>query len=628
MSMSRLGRTLVSLLVMLLIIPVVALGVGYISYRTIPVKDELPAERPQPEQNTSYIYAADGSLIGSFKGAETRTVVPTNDISNNMKISTVAAEDHDFYKHDGVDLVSVARAGWQNLTDNEITQGGSTITQQLAKNIYTSGDKTFNRKAREAVIALQLEEQFTKDEILTKYLNTVYLGDSAYGVEAASQSYFRKPAKDLTLSESALLSGVLPAPSQYSPRSHAEEAERRRNIVLDQVDKYNLAPQEEIDKARVEKPVIFPPPDPVGPYPFFQDYVRIYLLAKGWDPEIIYSGGLKIETTMDPRLQTKAQDVLKTRFPDEKDPDAAMVSVEPSTGFVRALIGGTDWKMSNVNLALGKFGGGSGRQAGSAFKPFVLARAYEVGVKPETVYPAPSSVQPRGFTKPVGNYEGGSFGSANLYKAMASSINTVFAQLIADVGVKQTAETATKLGITSLDLTKPIYPTLSIGAYEVSPLDMASAYGTFATGGLRQKPTPILKITDKDGNVLEDNTNRTPIRVIDENVANNVTKTLVGVVTGGTGTAAKLDRPVAGKTGTSDQYQNAWFVGYTPQLSTAVWVGYREGNISLYNVRGVSRVTGGSHPARMWKEFMVEAVKGTPIMQFAPAGPIKSPVVN
>ncbi len=621
--MSKIGKILIAVLVVLVLVPATTVGVGYISYRTMAASKELPPEKPQPEQNTSYIYAVDGSLIGSFKGAETRTVVPTDAISNNMKIATIAVEDRNFYNHKGVDFWSVVRAGWANLSDKEVMQGGSTITQQLAKNVYTTGDKTFSRKAREAVIAAQLEDNFTKDEILTKYLNTVYFGDSAYGVEAASQSYFRKPAKDLTLSESALLAGVLPAPSRYSPRTHREAAEARRNLVLDKIDEHNLASQEEIDKARAEQPTIHPPPDPVGAYPFFQDYVRNYLLRKGYDPELIYSGGLKIETTMDPRLQTKAQEVLKKTFPDEKDPDAALVTVEPGTGYVRALVGGTDWKMSQVNLAIGKLGGGTGRQAGSAFKPFVLARAYEIGIKPETVYPAPSVVQPRGFTKPVGNYEGGAFGQANLNKAMASSINTVFAQLIADVGVHQTAETATKLGIKSLDLTKPIYPTLSIGAYEVSPLDMAAAYGTFANSGMRIDPTPILKITDREGRVLEDNTHRTPVRVMDENAANNVTKTLTGVVTGGTGTAARLDRPVAGKTGTSDAYQNAWFVGYTPQLSTAVWVGYREGQISLYNVRGVSRVTGGSHPARMWKEFMVEAVKDTPIVQFPAAQPIR-----
>lgn len=622
------GRFLIVVLAVVVIVPAVAISVGYISYQFIATGGELPAEKPQPEANTSYIYAADGTLIGSFKGAETRTVVPTDAVSNNMKIATVAAEDHNFYKHKGVDLPSIVRAGWENITNKEITQGGSTITQQLAKNVYTSGDKTFNRKAKETVIASQLEKEFSKDEILTKYLNTVYFGDSAYGVEAAAQSYFRKSAKELTLSESALLAGVLPAPSEYSPRSHPEVAEQRRMMVLDQIEKYRLAPVEEIVKAREEKPVVFPPPDTVGPYPFFQDYVRIYLLSKGYDSELIYSGGLRIETTLDPRIQAKAQDTLKNTFPEEKDPDAALVSIEPFTGHVKALVGGTDWNQNKVNLALGHLGGGSGRQAGSAFKPFVLARAYEVGVPPSKSYPGPSSVQPRGFTKPVGNYEGGGFGVVDLNRAMASSINTVFAQLIADVGVHQTAETAVKLGITSLDLTKPIYPTLSIGAYEVSPLDMASAYGVFATGGLRQEPTPILRIIDRDGTVIEDNTVREATRVIDENVANNVTQTLTGVVRAGTGTAARLpDRPVAGKTGTSDQYQNAWFVGYTPQLSTAVWVGYREGNISLYNVRGVSRVTGGSHPARMWKEVMTEAVKDTPVQNFPPAGPI-NPVGN
>jgi penicillin-binding protein 1A len=609
-------RKIIACLVVLLTLPLVAVGISLISFNVIASSISLPAEKPQPDSGTSTVYAADGSVIGEFKGADTRVIVPSDQISNNMKIAAVASEDHNFYKHSGVDWTSVLRAFWNDLNNKSLEEGGSTITQQLAKNVYTDGRRTIDRKISEAEISAKLEKTYSKDEILTKYLNTVYMGDSVYGAEAASQSYFRKPAKDLTLSEAALLAGVLPAPSQYSPRSHPAEAESRRNEVLNRVEKYKFASKTDVDAARAEKPVIFPPPDVNGRYPYFLDYVRTYLLTvKGYDPELIYTGGLKIYTSLDPRLEDKAQETLKKTLPNLKDPEAALVSVEPSTGFVRALVGGTDWATSKVNMALGKLGGGSGRQAGSAFKPFVLARAYEAGVSPLKVYPAPPTVQPPGFEKPVGNYEGESFGTATLNDAIAHSINTVFVQLIVDVGVRQTGELANRLGITSIDLSKPVYGSIAIGSYEVSPLDMASAYGVFADSGLRVTPTPVIKITQED-RVIEDNTNRVPVRVLDENVANNVTQSLTGVVLRGTGVAAGIGRPVAGKTGTSEMHQNAWFVGYTPQLSTAIWVGYKEGNISLYGIHGVGAVTGGTWPARMWHEYMAEAMKGVPVVGF------------
>lgn len=616
----RVGTILVLVLVSLLIIPTVAVGVVYTSYRVLPL-NSLPPEKPQPDSGSSFVYAADGSLIGEFKEAETRVVVSSNQISNNMKIATVASEDHNFYKHSGVDLTGIARALWDNYKNGSISQGGSTITQQLAKNVYTDGQRTITRKANEAVIATKLEKTFSKDEILTKYLNTAYMGDSAYGVEAASQSYFRKPAKDLTLSEAALIAGVLPSPSQYSPRSHPAEAEARRNEVLNRVEKYKFASAADVAAARV-KPMVYPPPDVESPYPYFMDYVRTYLLnVKKYDPELLYQGGLRINTTLDPHLETVAQAELKKTLPNPKDPEAALVSVEPQTGYVRVLVGGTDWKESKVNMALGTLGGGSGRQAGSSFKPFVLARALEAGVSPNKVYPAPPTVQPPGFSKPVGNYEGESFGSANLYDATAHSINTVFVQLVVDVGVQQTGELAKRLGISSIDLSKPIYGGIAIGTQEVSPLDMASAYGVFADRGLRVEPTPIIKITDQQGNVIEDNSQRQPTRVLNENVADTVTSVLTGVVTRGTGVAAGIGRPVAGKTGTSEMHQNAWFVGYTPTLSTAIWVGYKEGNISLYGIHGVGAVTGGTWPARMWHNYMTEAMKGVPVFKFVAPAP-------
>lgn len=619
----RIAKIAMISLTMLLIVPVVAVGVAVLTYQMVPISGALPPEKPQPDSGVSRVFAVDGSLIGEFKGADTRVLLPADQIPKTIKIAVVASEDHNFYHHSGLDWKGIIRAFWENVQNNSLNQGGSTITQQLAKNLYTDGQRTITRKAEESVIAAKLEHTYSKDEILNKYVNTVYMGDSAYGVEAASQSYFHKAAKDITLSEAALLAGVLPAPSLYSPRSNPVNAEERRNIVLNKIQQYKLATSEEVAAARAEKPVVYPPPDGAGKYPYFMDYVRNYLLnVKHYDPEFIYSGGLNIQSTMDPRLEDKAQETLTKTLSLPKDPSAALVSVEPQTGFVRALVGGKDWNTSQVNMALGKLGGGSGRQAGSSFKPFVLARAYEVGMPPSQVYSAPPMVQPPGFEKPVGNYEGESFGTADLNTAIAHSINTVFVQLIVDVGVKQTGELAHRMGITSVDPSKPIYGSIAIGSYEVSPLDMASAYGVFATSGLRVDPTPIIKITTPDGSVVEDNTARQPYRALDENVANNVTKSLTGVVLHGTGVAAGIGRPVAGKTGTSEQHQNAWFVGYTPQLATAVWMGYPEGNISLYGIHGVGAVTGGTWPARMWHDFMTEAMKDVPIQKFSEPRPV------
>lgn len=622
----RIFRAFVVLVAALVCVPPATAGVALATYLFMPLPATLPEARPQADSRVSTVYAADGTPIGEFREAESRVPIDADEIPDTIKRAVVAAEDHEFYAHEGVDWRGIGRAFWADVQSRQLKQGGSTITQQLVKNLYTGGDRTLVRKAKEALIAAQVERVLDKDEILAQYLNTVYMGDSVFGVEAAAQSYFRKPAKDLTLSEAALLVGVLPAPSRYSPRSHPEAAEFKRNVVLDAVERYGLGTPEEVAAARAEKPKIHPPPGVVGRYPYFLDYLRVYLLdVMNYSPDLVYRGGLRIDTTLDPDLEEHAIKVLQRTLDNEKDPEASLVSVEPQTGFVRALVGGKNWDQSKVNLALGKLGGGSGRQAGSSFKPFVLARALDAGVSPKKVYSAPSSVQPRGFTKPVGNYEGGGYGSATLAAATQKSINTVFVQLIVDVGIKQTAEMAKRLGITSIDLNKPIYGGIAIGTQEVSPLDMASAFSVFAARGIRAEPTPVLKITDQDGKVIENNTrtNRGK-RVLEEAVADNVNQILEGVIEGGTGTRAKIGRPAAGKTGTSQNWENAWFVGYTPTLSTAVWMGYKEGNIPMRGVQGVGRVTGGSLPAKMWHDFMVEAVRGVEPTAFTEPAPIES----
>jgi penicillin-binding protein 1A len=615
----------VTFVVVMLMVPAAA-GVAVATYLFMPLPAVLPTERPQADSRTSIVYAADGSVIGEFREVETRVPIKSSEIPEVMKRAAIAAEDHEFFAHSGVDWRSIVRAFWADVRKRSLEQGGSTITQQLVKNLYTGGERTIVRKAKEALIAAQVERAMSKDEILTRYLNTVYMGDSVFGVEAAAHSYFRKSARDLNLSEAALLAGVLPAPSRYSPRRHPEASEKKRQLVLDAMARYGLATPQEVARAKAQKPAIKPHPQIQGKYPFFLDYLRVYLLdVQKISPDLLYRGGLRIETTLEPRLQDRAQEVVRRTVPNPKDPEASLVSVEPQTGFVRALVGGRNFEESKVNLALGKLGGGSGRQAGSAFKTFVLARALDAGVSPNKVYSAPSSITPRGFLKPVQNYEGGSYGSATIARATWKSINTVFVQLIVDVGIRQTAELAKRVGINSIDLNKPVYGGIAIGTQEVSPLDMASAYGVFANRGLRAEPTPVLRVLDKDGKAIEDNTKGLRSdRVLEEAVADNVTNVLKGVITSGTGTRAELGRPAAGKTGTSQNYENAWFVGYTPTLSTAVWMGYPQGNIPMRGIHGTPRVAGGTLPTKIWHDFMVEAMRGVPVTEFTEPAPIES----
>ena len=567
------------------------------TYVLMPLPATLPEERSQPEARASKVYAIDGTPIGEFRGAEQQTSVTPENIPDSIRRAVVAAEDRRFFSHRGIDWYAIGRAAVEDVKAGEIVQGGSTITQQLVKSLYTGGERSFGRKAREALLAIRLERAHPKEEILARYLNTVYLGESTFGVEAASHGYFRKPAKDLTLSEAALLAGVIPAPSLYSPRANAELAEARRQLTLDKLERYGIATPAEVAQARAEKPVIHPAPKPSTRFPYFMDYLRVYLLhVKNYPAELVYSGGLRIETTIDPRLQAAAEASV-ARLDKPGDPEATLVALEPQTGFVRALVGGRDWSSSQVNLALGRLGGGTGRQAGSAFKPFVLAAGFQQGIGPDKRYRAPSAIRPRGFDKPVRNYGGASYGSVDLRTATWKSINTVFVQLIVDVGIRETAELAKRLGISGINLDEKLYGVMAIGTQETSALEMASAYGVFANRGVKVDPTPVIKISDGKGKTVEDNRERDGDRVLEEVVADNVNSVMEGVIQKGTARRANIDRPAAGKTGTSQNWENAWFVGYTPTLSTAVWMGQPHANVAMHNVHGVASVTGGTLPA-------------------------------
>jgi len=651
-----LARFTALILVLAVFTPVAVAAVSLSSLFSLPLPDDLPDPRPPEGSQISRIYDVNGEEIGQFREFELNTPVKMEDIPEVLKQAVIAAEDRNYYSHDGIDLRGIARALVADLRGGKITQGGSTITQQYVKNAYTTNERTFGRKAREAILASQLDSKADKEKILFNYLSSIYLGEGAYGVGAAAETYFRKPVSELSLSESALLAGLIPSPSRYEPRANPGAAESKRVLVLDQMRSQGYITEAEHVAAKRERvfrggdlepqrpaTVVFPPAPAFTKYPYFVDYARRYL-ERTLGRDMVYRGGLKVQTTLDPKLQADAEKAVTDSLSGTLAPlEMALVSVEPETGFVKAMVGGRDFNapQGQVNLALGKCqrprsdlpddkidveatcwdadyvtveGGGSGRQPGSSWKPFVLAAAFAEGILDTRVYRAPSEYRfkdCKGDQCVVENFEGTAGGSATLRKSTENSYNTVYAQVIEEIGEPAVAEMASKLGISSAWVASPEVhgPSYALGVQEVSPLDMASAYGVFATGGRRLEPTPIVAIKDSAGEFVVDNRKRKPRRVVAEIIADNVTDVLKGVITAGTGRAADIGRPAAGKTGTSQEFANAWFVGFTPQLSTSVWIGDKTGNVPLMNIKGVERVTGGSIPAATWKAFMSEALK-------------------
>ncbi len=602
---------------------------------TVPVQNERVVSIP------SVVYDAEGQRIADFREFELTLPIEPDDVPEVLEEAVVAAEDQHFWEHDGLDVEGLFRAAFTNTVEGELVQGGSTITQQLVKNRFLDSERTFTRKLNEAVLAVRMERQLSKDEILFEYLDTTYFGGGAYGVGGAAQTYFRKPVNELTASEAALLAGIVPAPSNLGPRTDAAAAEERRVAVLEAMHEEGYLTDEEFEEAVAERlwwagfglpdegepaTVIYPPVESGGgAHPYFVDYVRQHLVDR-YGAEKVFRGGLRVETTLDPALQEAAVAAVATQLEGTEAPvDMSLVSIDPATGHVRAFVGGRDWSASQVNLALG---GSLGMQPGSSFKPFVLASALERGMDPSTVYPAPSSWRVPdcvGDQCTISNYGASGYGSMSLDRATRSSVNTVYGQLIHDVGSPTVVDTATRLGVTSLDPTVDYGVSLALGSAEVSPLDMASAYSVFANHGTRAQTTPVLRVTTPDGTVLEDNTAVLGERVLHAAVADTVTDVLTGVVTSGTGTNAAIDRPAAGKTGTAEDYKAAWFVGYTPQLATAVWMGHSDEPRPLHDIGGYSDVTGGSLPAKAWGAFMAVAHIGLPVIEFTPPGALPPP---
>jgi penicillin-binding protein 1A len=563
---------------------------------------------------TTEIYASDGTLLAYLHDEQNRTVIKGDKIPDVLRHAVVAIEDERFYEHNGVDVEGIFRAVAANLQSQDISQGFSTITMQLVGNIYLNRrEMTLGRKFNEIMLALQLERKYSKNEILDMYLNTVYFGSTAYGIEAASRTYFNKEPAKLTLGEAALLAGLPQRPNGYSPRRHPEEAIARRNVVLSKMLQLGYITLTEYQRALSEPLTLAP----YSPYvavqePYVVAYVRKQLIDM-YGEERVFRGGLRVETTINPAFQRLAQQAIATTLDRKNDPAAALVSIEPGTGRIVAMVGGNNYDTSKFNLA-----SQGRRQPGSAFKPFVLVAAIEMGIDPWNVYYNSAHVKLNypGAAKPwdVRTYGGDYYGPSTIFQSTLRSDNTVFAQLALDVGIPRVVDVAHRMGITSeLNLD----PAIALGGltYGVSPLEMASAYATLANGGVYVEPTIIARIRDADGNVIWEAAPKTN-QALSPGVAYDATRVLIANIQKGTGTGANIGRPAAGKTGTTSDWTDAWFVGYTPNLSTAVWMGDPDAQVPMTSVHG-RRVTGGSFPATMWKRFMYSADRAYPYQQFA-----------
>lgn len=567
---------------------------------------------------TSFVYAADGSVIAEFHGEEDRTFVAVADMPRSLRDAVVSIEDERFYQHKGVDVEAIMRALRSDVEAGAYVQGGSTITQQLVKMMTEESERTLARKLKEALLAYQLEAQTEKDRVLEAYLNLAYFGHGWYGAEAAAQNYFGKSASDLTLTESATLAAIIRSPGTYSPIADPEAARDRRDLVLSKMEERGYITASGAIEARAEELELASPRQVPRSAPYFVEFVKQDLIDR-LGADAVFAGGLRIKTSLDPRLQAMAEAAAKGALPGEDDPEVALVSLDHRTGRVLALVGGRDYAENQFNLAVQ-----SKRQPGSAFKPFVLASALERGVSPSQLYDtSPYTVDVTDGTWHVENYEGAfPVGRLTLEDATVYSVNAVYARLIMEVGPERVVEVARRMGITSQ--LEP-NPAIALGGLTegVSPLEMASAYGSVATGGIGVTPTGIVEVVDSSGNVLYRPENG-GTRVLDEDVAVSVSRILHEVVERGTGQAAKFEQWAAGKTGTTQSYRDAWFVGYSGDLVTAVWVGYPQAQVAMEDVHG-RRVSGGSFPAEVWRSFMSGATK---VVASAPAPSVPDDAVE
>jgi penicillin-binding protein 1A len=594
---------------LVVVLAVIASGVGAVAaFRSNCDLKDLKAVQIG---SNSFVFAANGVLLGSIPAERNRTPIPLWRVSPWMRKATVAIEDHRFYEHGGVDYEGIARAAWKDLRAGHVVQGGSTITQQLVRNLYISKERTLKRKLKEACLAIKLSRARSKDWILAQYMNQVYYGNHAYGVEAAAQTYFSKHARDMTLGEAALLAGLPQAPSSYDPLHRPAAGLARRDAVLRAMRENGDITEGQYRRTMAQRSLQLRPGRLYTRIrePYFFSYVRDQLIAE-YGANTVRTGGLRVYTTINPRLQAAATRAIRDTLYLRDDPAAAIVAINPANGAIRAMTAVTPGRTGNQFNLVAQ----ARRQPGSTFKVFVLAAAIERGMNPSSTYyvSAPFHYQPDPYTPAwdVQTYDHSYSGSISVASATLRSDNTVYAQLTLDVGPDKVADMAHRLGVVShLD----VVPAMGLGADAISPLEEASAFATLAAGGVYSKPMAIRRVVLANGREDTDvgwgNPQRR--RVISDGVAYEVTQILEENVLSGTGVGAYIGRPTAGKTGTTDNHADGWFSGYVPQLEATVWVGYPQGEIPMENVHGIS-VAGGTFPATIWRLFMQSALEGTP----------------
>lgn len=595
---------------LLLLLLAVAGGVtGCVVYNSVADSLPDPTKPLKGVDQTTKLFDRNGALIADLFAEQNRTKVALNDIPPVVRQAVIATEDERYYEHKGLDFIGMLRALVTDIRAGDTVAGGSTITQQYIKQSLLTDERSIKRKVSEAILAYRLEQKYSKDQILEMYLNTIYFGHGAYGVQTAAKVYFGKDVRDLGAAEAAVLAGVIKSPKRFSPYLQPEAGKKRRDTVLGQMRRQGY-----LDDAAYESAIAttlttvgLTHGSKVAPY--FVEYLK-GLLVDRYGEQMVYRGGLRVKTTLDLRMQAAAESAIASALNKESDPSAALVALDPRTGQVLAMVGGRDFASQMFNVAVqGR------RQSGSSFKPFVLVAAFQEGVSPEQPYecgPAKLAL-PNGQVWSVTGASGGAKGPMRLRPATSASVNSVFAQLILQVGAEKVVAAATQMGIETK--ITPV-PAVALGGMRegVTPLEMAAAYGTLANGGTRAKPYAIMEVKSASGELLFSGAPVTA-KAISPAVAYLTTDLLRGVITGGTGKKAAIGRPAAGKTGTTQENSDAWFVGYTPNLVASVWVGYPGAMRPMNNVHGI-KVTGGTFPAQIWAAFMKAAVEPLPKADF------------
>jgi penicillin-binding protein 1A len=625
-----------------LAVPAVAVALGTVigliyAFARVPVPAEVPTA-----QTIVFLDETGKREIGTLSAQENRRVVRLDQIPEHTRRAVLAAEDRDFYDHGAISYRGLARATAANLLRRRISEGGSTITQQYVKNAFpgVGRDRTLFRKLKEAVLAVKLERKFSKDQILEFYMNTVYFGRGAYGIDAAARTYFKQKVGNLEPAQSALLAGVIRSPEFYGKQDHAASAKVRRDYILQAMVDRGWLTAKEGRAAMASKLGVSWKTVPQGiansKAPFFLEKVRQYLVAR-YGAEAVNLGGLRVRTTLDMKMQTLADQTVKRILDNPKtDPKAALVSIDPRNGAVRAMYGGWNFKTRQFNYATNSI-----RQAGSTMKPFVLAQALSDGYSVNSVYPGPAELIVDG--EDFKNYGDTPYGQMTLRDATRLSVNTIYVQLMQLVKPDRVAKFAKAHGLAAelagqpvkdprpledAPVLKPVLA-LSLGSGDVTTLQLASAFGTWANRGIHHAPHLVEKVVDSRGRVLEEHRDSQGTQVIAQQHADTMNMVLKSAVENGTGQAARLfGREVAGKTGTTSDYTDARFVGYTPNLVTSVWLGFDKPQNKLVGVRGLAGVSGGSLPAQIWHDFMDVATRDRPPESFTPPAELGGVVLN